>query len=176
METTRDIFWKFLWVKVAHIIEVIWLRCVSCTIHRFMRNVGIAGMTGSGYQNLCRPAHHRTAGGCCVCSREIEYGGIAEKRAHEKTLVFHTPLKSVFIQFRRTYSVWGYRITQGQALQPAACRHSQLIQHHDSWSTPLSSKYQKNTRSQQKTSFEEHLKISKTAKISKIVCFWMVLW
>ena len=141
METTRDIFWKFLWVKVAHIIEVIWLRCVSCTIHRFMRNVGIAGMTGSGYQNLCRPAHHRTAGGCCVCSREIEYGGIAEKRAHEKTLVFHTPLKSVFIQFRRTYSVWGYRITQGQALQPAACRHSQLIQHHDSWSTPLSSNF-----------------------------------
>ena len=47
-------------------------------------------MTGSGYQNLCRPTHHRTAGGCCVCSREIEYGGIAEKRAHEKTLVFFT--------------------------------------------------------------------------------------
>ena len=41
-----------------------------------MRSVGIAGMTGRGYQNLCRPISYRTAGGCCVCSREIEYGGI----------------------------------------------------------------------------------------------------
>nr|DAZ37637.1 MAG TPA: hypothetical protein [Caudoviricetes sp.] len=29
-------------------------------------------MTGRGYQNLCRPAHNRTAGGSCVCSRKIE--------------------------------------------------------------------------------------------------------
>ena len=25
--------------------------------------------------------------------------------------------------------------------KPAACRHSQLLQHHDSWSTPLSSNF-----------------------------------
>ena len=28
-----------------------------------------------------------------------------------------------------------------RAPQPAACRHSQLLQHHDSWSTPLSSNF-----------------------------------
>ena len=35
-------------------------------IHRYMRSVGIAGMTGRGYRNLYRPIVLRTAGGSCV--------------------------------------------------------------------------------------------------------------
>lgn len=41
-----------------------------------MRSEGIAGMTGRGSANLYRPVSYRTAGGCCVCSREMEDGGI----------------------------------------------------------------------------------------------------
>ena len=66
---------SFLWVKVAHMIGVIWLRCASRVIHRYMRSVGIAGMTGRGYPNLYRPISYRTAGGSFVRSRKIEYGG-----------------------------------------------------------------------------------------------------
>lgn len=64
-------------------------------------------------------------------------------------------LKSVFIQFRKTYSVWGYRITQGQAPQPAAFRHSQLLQHRDSWSTPLPSDFI--ISQNEKKHFPEHM-------------------
>ena len=63
------------WVKVAHMIVIIWLRCASRVIHRYMRSVGIAGMTGRGYPNLYRPISYRTAGGSFVRSRKIEYGG-----------------------------------------------------------------------------------------------------
>ena len=65
---------NFLWVKAARMIGAIWLRCVSRVIRKYMRNVGIDG--GRGYRNLYRPVSYRTAGGCCVCSREMEHGGI----------------------------------------------------------------------------------------------------
>lgn len=86
---------SFRWVKVAHMIGVIWLCCASRVIHRFMRSVVTDGNKGSreacfvgrgrgrGYQNLYRPISYRTAGGCCVCSREMEYGGIKHYTMHE---------------------------------------------------------------------------------------------
>ena len=40
-----------------------------------MRNVATDGMTGRGYRNLYGPISYRTAGGCCVCSREMKDGG-----------------------------------------------------------------------------------------------------
>lgn len=41
-----------------------------------MQSVVIVGMTGRRCQKLCRFVCYRTAGGACVCSREIEYAGI----------------------------------------------------------------------------------------------------
>lgn len=52
------------------------MRCVSPVIHRFMPSVGNDGMTGRGSANLYRQVSYRTAGGCCVCSREMDDGGI----------------------------------------------------------------------------------------------------
>ena len=63
------------------------LCCVSRVIHRYMRCVEIAGMTGRGYRNLYRPVTYRTAGGSCVCSRKIEYGGITLKNHLQKEVV-----------------------------------------------------------------------------------------
>ena len=40
-------------------------------------------MTGRGYRNLYRPVFYRTAGGCCVCSREMDDGGIKHYNMHE---------------------------------------------------------------------------------------------
>ena len=78
---------SFLWVKVAHMIGVIWLRCASRVIHRYMRSEGIAGMTGRGCANLYRPIALRTAGGSFVRSRKIEYGGITLKNHLQKEVV-----------------------------------------------------------------------------------------
>lgn len=39
---------------------------VSRAIHKYMRNVGNAGMTGRGGSNLYRSVSYRTAGGSCV--------------------------------------------------------------------------------------------------------------
>ena len=52
--------------------------CKSCH-YKFMRSVEIVGMTGRGGANLYRPISYRTAGGCCVCSREMEDGGSSLK-------------------------------------------------------------------------------------------------
>ena len=64
------------WVKVAHMIGVIWSHCASRVTRRFMRSVEIVGMTGRGGANLCGSIARRTAGGSFVRSREIEDGGI----------------------------------------------------------------------------------------------------
>lgn len=40
-----------------------------------------------GYRDLYRPISYRTAGGSCVCSRKIEYGGITLKNHLQKEVV-----------------------------------------------------------------------------------------
>ena len=74
------------WVKVAHMIRVIWLHCASRVTRRFMQSVETAGMTGDfswiaesvrdtrGSENLWERGFYRTAGGSCVRSREMEEG------------------------------------------------------------------------------------------------------
>ena len=63
------------------------IRLRGLFIHRYMRSVGIAGMTGRGYRNLYRPISYRTAGGSFVRSRKIEYGGITLKNHLQKEVV-----------------------------------------------------------------------------------------
>lgn len=65
-------------------IGVILLRCASRVIHRFMQREETVGITTDVYRgrddsNLYRSISYRTAGGCCVCSREMEYGGSSLK-------------------------------------------------------------------------------------------------
>ena len=46
------------------------------------------GADPRGGANLYSLSFHRTAGGCCVCSREMEYGGIKHFNMHEYAEMF----------------------------------------------------------------------------------------
>ena len=59
-----------------------------------------------GYRNLYRPVSYRTAGGCCVCSREMEDGGIKHYNMYEicrnvLQCILQCPLKMLYVSLER---------------------------------------------------------------------------